>query len=168
MQQIAQTINSINFSSQENLHNLSGFGGSAETGGTADVINFDIGFLCDAAGNPSSAQNALNANGAMTDTDSPTLFQFFKFYSRERDFVGCWRCYHYEFNFFSEALGADSTASIVLSNGGTVQLTVSGTDAKVLTGDYVVSIDDDDVRGSDSITLSSMPLFTVADISGIH
>lgn len=150
---------------QANLHNLSGFGGSADTGGTADVINFDIGFLRDAAGNPSSTQNALNANVAMTDTASPTYSSFSSSTVGNATLLGVGDAITMNLT-FSEALGAGSTASIVLSNGGTVQLTVSGTDAKVLTGDYVVSIDDDDVRGSDSITLSSMPLFTVADISG--
>jgi len=150
---------------QANLHNLSGFGGSANTGGTDDVINFDIGFLRDAAGNPSSTQNALNANVAMTDTASPTYSSFSSSTVGDATLLGVGDAITMNLT-FSEALRADSTASIILSNGGTVQLTVSGTDAKVLTGDYVVSIDDDDVRGSDSITLSSMPLFTVADISG--
>ncbi|MDC3385709.1 putative Ig domain-containing protein [Planktomarina sp.] len=150
---------------QENLHNLSGFGGSADTGGTADVINFDIGFLRDAAGNASSTQNALNANVAMTDTASPTYSSFLSSTVGDAILLGVGDAIAMNLT-FNEALRADSTASIVLSNGGTVQLTVSGADAKVLTGDYVVSIDDDDVRGSDSITLSSMPLFTVADISG--
>ena len=150
---------------QDSLHNLSGFGGTSDTGGTADVINFEVGFLRDAAGNASSAQNALNADVAMADQTSPTFSGFSASTVGDATLLGIGDAITMNLT-FGEALRADSTASIVLSNGGTVQLTVSDADAKVLTGDYVVSVDDDDVRGSDTITLSSIPLFTVADISG--
>ena len=150
---------------QDALHSLTGFGGFADTGGTADVLNFDLGFLRDAAGNASSEQSALNTNVAMADQIAPTLSSFAASTEGDATLIGIDDVITFDVT-FDEDLRADATASIVLSNGGTVQLTTSDADAKVLTGDYVVSIDDDDVRGDTELSLSSIPTFTVLDISG--
>jgi len=150
---------------QDALHSLTGFGGFADTGGTADVLNFRVGFLKDTAGNASSEQSALNTNVAMADQIAPTLSSFAASTEGDATLIGINEVITFDLT-FDEDLRADATASIVLSNGGTVQLTTSDVDAKVLTGDYVVSIDDDDVRGDTELSLRSMPTFTVLDISG--
>ena len=52
---------------------LDGFGGTNATGGAVDTLDVAVGFLLDAAGNPSSETSTATSDVTLADTTAPVI-----------------------------------------------------------------------------------------------
>jgi hypothetical protein len=134
------------------------FGGE---GASLDGLDIAEEFLKDNAGNASEQGAVSNADVAMSDTVAPTVSSF-SVVPQSSDILGIGDTVVYTAT-ASEAMRADTSMSITLSNNATVTLTVVEGTPTTLEGTYTISDTDND---DSNLTISQYTALTAVDISG--
>ena len=164
------------------LHGLDGFGGTAATGGTADVINVEAGFIRDAAGNLSSVNSTAASGVTLSDADSPEIseiniageFTSSDGVGRERGdtfIVGDTLTFTVSMTDANELQNNDDMqVRLTLSNSKVLNLTrpgdaddtATGAD-KIFTASYIIEDGDEDVA---ELAVNSYAVQNIVDVSG--
>jgi VCBS repeat-containing protein len=140
------------------LAGTTNFGGQGAS--NLDGLDIDPGFLNDNAGNASD-QPAVDNAAVTMEIIAPTLLSF-NVVPESNDILGIGNTIIYTAT-ASEAMRADTSMSITLSNDVTVTLTVVENAPTTLSGTYTIGASD---NGDTDLTIAQYTALTAVDISG--